>query len=333
MILSFKHLPRGSIQGAGGYVFRHYGAETPVVLTHLCFTAEQANSTISMQVAGSAPSISLETSIDGMSWTPFVVGTTTIALGNIGDKVYFRGNNTAFSNGYRGFNNFVMTGKIASSGNIMSLLDANSFENNTTISSDYCFYSLFYNCTSLTLPPELPADTLTESCYESMFEGCRSLTIAPELPATTLANSCYFSLFSGCRSLTLPPELLADTLDQYCYAYMFFDCTSLISTPELPADTLAESCYEGMFYNCTSLTSLPELPADALVDGCYAYMFEFCTGIELSKIQDSTYTTPYRIPANGGGTDASDALESMFANTGGSFKGTPTINTTYYGAW
>jgi len=50
---------------------------------------------------------------------------------------------------------------------------------------------MFYGCTSLTTPPELPATTLDSYCYWSMFYGCTSLTTAPELPATTLTTYCY----------------------------------------------------------------------------------------------------------------------------------------------
>ena len=57
---------------------------------------------------------------------------------------------------------------------------------------------MFWNCTSLTQAPELPATTLANSCYYYMFIGCTSLTQAPELPATTLADSCYSNMFYNC---------------------------------------------------------------------------------------------------------------------------------------
>ena len=31
---------------------------------------------------------------------------------------------------------------------------------------------MFYNCTSLTTAPELPATTLDNDCYNDMFSGC-----------------------------------------------------------------------------------------------------------------------------------------------------------------
>ena len=85
-----------------------------------------------------------------------------------------------------------------------------------------------------------------------------------------------------------------------------------------------------MFRGCTSLTTAPELPATTLADGCYYYMFRDCTKIKMSTTKTGEYQTAYRIPKSGTGTTAANALGSMFANTGGTFKGTPSINTTYY---
>ena len=107
-----------------------------------------------------------------------------------------------------------MTGNIAASGNVNSLLEEDE-ETARTMNLDgknYCYYGMFKNCTSLTQAPELPATTLADTCYSSMFTGCTSLIKAPALPATTLANSCYYGMFSGCTSLTQAPELPATTL-------------------------------------------------------------------------------------------------------------------------
>ena len=138
---------------------------------------------------------------------------------------------------------------------------------------------MFYDCTSLTTAPELPATTLAQYCYQYMFYGCTSLTTAPELPATTLTERCYRNMFGGCSSLTTAPELPATTLASYCYSYMFGACTSLTTAPELPAMTLAYYCYDSMFYGCTSLTTAPELPATTLDNYCYYQMFKGCTSL------------------------------------------------------
>ncbi|MCR5608839.1 MAG: InlB B-repeat-containing protein [Lachnospiraceae bacterium] len=98
----------------------------------------------------------------------------------------------------------------------------------------------------------------------------------------------------------------------------------------MPATTLTYYCYNGMFKGCTSLEEAPELPATTLANSCYYNMFNNCAGIKLSEIENDEYSIPYRVPASGDGITANKALSNMFSNTGGTFKGTPDINTTYY---
>lgn len=202
----------------------------------------------------------------------------------------------------------------------------------TTLAS-HCYETMFYGCTSLTSAPALPATTLASYCYSNMFCNCTSLISAPELPATTLKSECYGSMFSGCTNLISAPALPAMTLSSNCYKSMFRGCTSLVSPPALPATTLATQCYYQMFYGCTSITSIPVLPATTLSNYCYYYMFSGCTSIKVSTTYNSAnYPYAFRIPESGTGTTASMsyALTFMFGTTGGSFIGTPTINTVYY---
>ena len=300
---------------------------------YLCFTAEEAGSTVAMAVNGTpTKGQAFEYSTDGTNWSVFIPGTTTITLANAEDKVYFRGDNTTVSESSSIYYKFVMSGKIAASGNIMSLLDTTC--KSTTISNKYCYYSMFRGCTSLTMAPALPATTLATYCYYSMFYGCTSLTTAPALPATTLENSCYCGMFYGCTTLATAPALPATKLASSCYADMFLGCTSLTTAPELPATTLIFFCYTEMFRDCTSLTTAPELPATTLEDGCYQSMFYGCTGLKISATQTGEYTTAWRIPSIG--EIASEELwwnTNMLTNTGGTFTANPSINTTYYGAW
>ena len=193
-----------------------------------------------------------------------------------------------------------------------------------------CYQDMFFGCTSLTQAPTLTATTLADYCYADMFYGCTSLTQAPALSATTLSSHCYHQMFSGCTSLTQTPALPATTLANDCYYYMFHDCTSLTKAPALPATTLAKNCYHGMFSGCTSLTQAPALPATTLAEYCYCRMFENCTSLKLSNTKTGEYTQEYRIPSSGTGTTATRALNSMFAYTGGTFRASPAINTTYY---
>ena len=207
--------------------------QAPVQCDALCFTSEKANSTVKLAANRSAPEVNLQTSTDGGSWTPYTVG-DTITLANVDDKVYFKaiGSNSVMGSSTSNYNKFVMTGKIAASGNVNSLLEEDE-ETARTMS--------------------LAGKNYT---YTYMFSGCTSLTQAPALPATTLADSCYYHMFSGCTSLTQAPALPATTLASYCYYNMFSGCTALTQAPELPATTLADNCYSDMFKNCTSLSSL-----------------------------------------------------------------------------
>jgi hypothetical protein len=253
---------------------------------YLTFTAEEDSSTFGILNKNNNPDV--QYSLDGgETWTALVKG-DSITLVHKGDKALLRGDNPeGFSKWYNKYSSFTMTGKIAVSGSVMSLIDGTG--ETLVVPADYCFYSLFSGCTSLTQAPELPATTLAERCYAYMFEGCTSLTQAPELPATTLADGCYTFMFLGCTSLTQAPELPATTLADGCYAYMFEGCTSLTQVPELPATTLVKSCYNGMFKGCTNLTQAPELPATTLAESCYAYMFEGCTS--LTQVPELPATT------------------------------------------
>ena len=93
---------------------------------------------------------------------------------------------------------------------------------------------------------------------------------------------------------------------------------------------MANSCYYSMFNGCTSLTTAPSLPATTLAPRCYYSMFNGCTSIKLAISKSREYDKEYRIPKSGNGLTASSALNNMFTRTGGTFTGTPSINTAYY---
>ena len=223
----------------------------------------------------------IEYKINSGEWVSITSTAEGVAINVVaGDKIQFRGNNAAYSNGYSYINTFsASTAGFSVEGNIMSLINSTDFSTLTTLQSGHTFSYLFSNCTGLTSAKNLvlPATTLTYSCYSGMFYNCTSLTTAPALPATTLASWCYFSMFEGCTSLTTAPELPATTLSDNCYREMFMSCTSLTTAPALPTTTLASWCYSGMFQDCTSLTTAPALPATTLANSCYSNMFYGCT--------------------------------------------------------
>ena len=209
------------------------------------------NATISIK--GNSNNVSLEYSYDDTDWSEWDLSALTI---NQDDILYVRGNNpdglSHDNEDTDEFYTFIIEGdKVSCLGNIMSLIDYKNLPD--VIPCSYCFYKLFFGCTSLTSAPELPATELTDSCYYRMFSGCNSLANAPELPATKLADWCYSGMFNGCSSLAVAPKLPATKLAIFCYRSMFSECTALIVKPELPATKLAEGCYDRMFKGCTLL--------------------------------------------------------------------------------
>ena len=249
---------------------------------------------------------SLEYSITGTAWESY--NGEDIVLENVGDKVFFRGNNESFYGmtivGYNSEtgapiyeyagSNFSCSDDCYVYGNIMSILDKENFATATEV-EERAFYALFQGNQNISNHPEkplvLPATTLNISCYENMFKGCTGLTSAPELPATTLAESCYANMFNNCTGLTEAPDLPATTMEKFCYYYMFSGCTSLTEAPALLATTLKSSCFSNMFSGCSSLTAAPALPATTLAESCYESMFNNCTSLTEAVLPATTMVT------------------------------------------
>ena len=252
----------------------------------LKFTAIE-NSTISLSnVGGNKPDIWY--SNNTVNWTKWNYSSIELTKDS---KIYFKGNNgTTFSKSTSQYSQFVMTGKISASGNIMSLLD-NGACTGTEV-GECCFANLFKDCKVLTTPPTLPATRLGVGCYRFLFSGCTSLTTAPSLPATNLKKECYLNLFSGCTSLTSAPSLPATTMAEHCYRNLFNGCSNLTSAPDLPATALAISCYANMFYGCSKLTTPPVLPATTLAEGCYQALFYHCTSLTTAPALPATTLAP-----------------------------------------
>ncbi len=201
---------------------------------------------------------------------------------------------------------FSITGSdVSCSGNVECLLDY------ATVAADghpemasYAFYKLFYESEALISAPDLGMKEISSYGCQYMFAYCTNITEAPELQASKVNKMSCAYMFSGCTSLETAPGLPATTLGSYCYYYMFQDCTSLTTPSELPAATMAEYCYAYMYYGCTSL--------------------------KVSEVENNEYGEAWRIPTEETGTDATNWSRNMLSNTGGTFTGTPEINTTYY---
>lgn len=279
----------------------------------LTFEAKTAGATVTF-TKGSSFTGSVQYSTNGgNTWTDY---SSAITLSSVGNKVMFRGNNSAYYSGSA--SKFSGSGDCYIYGNIMSLVSSTGYPTATSAGSyafremfkgnsllkshatknlilsattigGNCYQYMFQNCTGLTTPPLMLATSATggNNC-NGMFNGCTALTSLPELHLTNLGNYCFQGAFSGCTSLTSVPEdyLPFTTLTPACYMNMFQGCTGLTNVPNLPATTLQPRCYYNMFNGCTSLTALPSnlLPATTLADvqdskGCYEGMFMGCTGL------------------------------------------------------
>ena len=165
----------------------------------LCFTAEQAGSTVKLSRVGDITPWTIETSTDGVNFSAYTLG-ASITLVNVGDRVYFRGSETNVKNqSFVNYHKFIMSGKIASRGNIMSLIGYSE------TMANYQFVSLFQGCEALTSPPSLPQKTLTQNCYANLFKDDTSLVKVPKLPATNVPTYYYQYMFDGCTSLKAYP--------------------------------------------------------------------------------------------------------------------------------
>ncbi len=203
---------------------------------------------------------SLEYKLNDGEWTEIQISSGTykgldLAVGE--SKVYLRakgtgeeGNKTFSENKdnyfYLGMPSNATTTVVAS-GNIMSLLDRDNFENLNSVPS-FAFFRFFNGSSSSKNTKlidasqlRLPATELSSQCYAYMFNLCSALTAAPALPATALADSCYYSMFNTCSSLTVAPTLPATELKKYCYSNMFSSCSGLtsmeVSFTEWPTST------------------------------------------------------------------------------------------------
>ena len=114
----------GSTKANSGFLgnVKAWGEEEPAPIW-ICFTAEQANSTVHLDKVGSPDTIYLETSTDGSTWTDYSWTNSTgntLTLTNVGDKVYMRAKteNQTIGKNSSNYYKFIITGPIAASGNI-----------------------------------------------------------------------------------------------------------------------------------------------------------------------------------------------------------------------
>lgn len=211
----------------------------PGGMEYMYLEAAQANSTVSMvSTLETAPD--LEYSTDGVTWQEWqhtsaegVHTFDTITLGEVGDKVYFRGDNPdglgALGENIAYFSNFVLTGAINAGGNIMSILDM------TMALSDVPQFGLL-------------------NLFAVMKEGIESALLTPPSmdTVTTIGKGGCSDMYNGCTSLTAAANMpLLTTIGEGGCDSMYKGCTSLTAAADMPSlTTIGEGGCEGMYNNC-----------------------------------------------------------------------------------
>ena len=249
----------------------------PVVLPNYFYVEDISGSNNTLSIVKSnanAPTIEVFKSTDRTNWSSMGTTDTTAITATVpaNSKLYLKAVADRWGTGDSYYNTISMVSYFNVGGNTMSLLYGDNFENQTTFptANNNIFPKLFKNTQVVSAADlELPATTLVDYCYYSMFIDCTTLTTAPvTLPATTLVNYCYQYMFQGCTALTTAPALPATTLTTYCYHQMFNGCTALTTAPELPATTLVLGCYHSMFNGCSSLNSVTSYAQDISATNC-----------------------------------------------------------------
>jgi hypothetical protein len=139
----------------------------------LTFTAEQEFSSVQLicDQDTQADFSGVRYSTDGKVWNAYN-NRDTIILAKVGDFVKFVNSRNTFSsdpNLYKPEVRFALSGKVAASGELGSLL------NYADVWPKYCFSHAFRNQNSLTAAPYVACDTAGEWTLDYAFNGCRNL--------------------------------------------------------------------------------------------------------------------------------------------------------------
>lgn len=189
----------------------------------LTLTAAQADLRVTLNATGYPNVSGLYYRPDmGGPWRPYTIG-TPIPLDNIGDRVQFWNRADTLGSNTSNYVQFVMTGSIYASGNLMSML------NFGTVCKTGSFASLFSGCTALLSAPDLPASIIEGLGMVNAFRGCSNMTGTVDLQAQTFTGeSSCLAAFYGCSHLT-GAVIRATQLSTGCLAYAFYGCPALTS--------------------------------------------------------------------------------------------------------
>lgn len=253
-------------------------------------------STLTVPVECKCPYLlSLEYSTNGINWQAYnfsevydendnLIGYDgqTITLPRVGDFLIIRATrsnanlnpNGGWSNWFTGKDSrylpptgwyqFVLSGSVAASGNLQSLIYKN-LNGQTGIGQ---FYRLFKNCTQLTTAPYLGAKILRNQIYRETFMGCTNIEEVesePNLQNGGEAGADFISMFEGCTSLNRFTNIHVTKGWNGSYGgddltRMFFGCSSLEEIPlyDTTLNEVQDGSYRRTFEGCISLIDASE---------------------------------------------------------------------------
>lgn len=137
---------------------------------------------------------------NGSTWTSITSSRAGTSFNvDAGDKVLFRGNNATYYSSATRYSVFTDSTAIFNAyGNIMSLINSTNFSGLTSFTGSHNFYRLFENTNIVDARNLiLPVKTLGEYCYQSMFSNCSKLIGITCLATNILASGCVLSWMSG----------------------------------------------------------------------------------------------------------------------------------------
>lgn len=249
-------------------------------------------------------------------------------------KIYLQGKGNTYVKTALYSRALTMTGSnVTLSGSLMALLDAEVASYGAGSIPDYStetFRFLFNGCSALVSAKNLKILPILTSnkvaVYYGMFLGCANLEDAPFMNCAGTAGSFYSSTFEGTK-LKEPPIIMPNETSGGDFRYMFkgkFLDNQLVKGAPIALKPLSWALlqFNEMYAGQPALVRMPRIREFNKSVDCSS-MFKGCSSLKISDTQDATYQYAFTLPATGTFTD-------MFANTGGTFTGTPTAGTTYY---
>ena len=200
-----------------------------------------------------------------------------------------------------------------------------------------CCEYMYAHCTALTSAPDMTVDTIgLNACNQMFFDS--GLTASPKITANVIHDNGCYAMFYFCSWLTTAGDITATSVGSLCFMNMFHRCHRLQNAPHLDLGTgeLQSGTCTAMFKGCTNLETIPEIlatgVAGAYISSSFEEMFSGCSKIKISETQTGEYVNAYNVPAlrTTQGTTPITTVVDMFANTGGTFTGSPAAGGVYY---